>query len=141
MRKATHPEQQFGDAVYRFELTPDQIFEIETGMPMNGGLVAGGVPRFFGLKPMPIFELFSNIISGRVEAEGGSLGNPFRSGASMANICNVVRLALIGGGCDPAKARELVEENAPPNRPLQELWDLASAILYVSLVGMDEANG
>ena len=140
MVKVMHLEAQpFGDSHYRMALGSDQIFELETGMPVVGGLVAGGSPRLFGVKPMPVFELFANIMSGRVEAEEGSIGNPFRSGASIANICNVVRLGLIGGGeCSAQEAQELIDEFSPPNRPLKELWDIAAAVLYAALVGIDE---
>ncbi|EZP72348.1 hypothetical protein BV96_01781 [Sphingomonas paucimobilis] len=134
MSKVMHLEAQpFGDSHYRMAIGPDEIFELETGMSRNGRL-----PEL-GQKPMPIFELFANIMSGRVETEDGSIGNPFRSGASQASICNVVRLGLIGGGeCTPPEASDLIKRFGPPNRPLKELWDIAAAVLYAALVGIDE---
>lgn len=144
MSKVMHLEAQpFGNSKYRMALGPDQLFELETGMSRTGGIIAGGMPRHFGVKPMPIFELFANIMSGRVESDDGSIGNPFRSGASEANICNVVRLGLIGGGeCTAREARDLIDQFGPPHRPLMELWDIAAAVLYAALVGIDEkTNG
>ena len=132
--------QPFAGGTYRMELGPDQIMEIETGMSRSSDHMVT-MQRYFGVKPMPIFELFSHIMSGRVEQGEGSIGNPFRSGASMALISNVVRLALIGGGeCSPADARQLVADNAPPHCPLQELWNIAAAVMYATLVGIDESG-
>jgi hypothetical protein len=131
MPKLTYLEAQpLGDGVYKMELGRDQIVELETGrVPHMGGLRRGD------LTPKPIYAIFSSIMSGRME---GGVGNPFASHAASADICNVVRLGLEGGGMESDKAARLVQDYSPPNRPLNELWDIAAALVYAHLNGVDE---
>lgn len=134
MNKLTYlPAQPIGNGVYRMELGTMEIFELETGM------VPGGGPRQLGATPRPIHLILSSLMSGRIEdGEGGTVGNPFASIASEGDIRNVVRLGLIGGGMDKDDAREIVNKFSPPHRPLSELHDIAAALVYAHIVGVDD---
>ncbi len=138
MAKITHlPAQPFGDGVYRMELGPDQLRELETGLKLEKCgtcMVATKVNPH----PKPIYETFAGLMSGRIETEGRTIGNAFQSGASMIDICNINRLGLIGGGMSDADAAKLVRENEPPHRPLNDLWEIAAALVYATLCGVEE---
>lgn len=99
----------------------------------------GILPGRDGDHPKPIYETFAGLMSGRIETEGRTIGNAFQSGASMVDICNIIRLGLIGGGMSDAHAAKLVRENEPPHRPLNDLWEIAAALVYATLCGVEEA--
>ncbi len=134
MSKLTYlPAQPFAGGVHRFELGAAQIIELETGRTMRTGL------RQVGVVPKPIYATFAGIMSGRLpDADGGTIGNPFASQASAIDIQNVVRLGLEGGGMDAGEAARLVRENSPPHKPMSELWDIAAALVYAHIEGVEQ---
>ncbi|MFP5434172.1 MAG: hypothetical protein ACLGIM_13810 [Alphaproteobacteria bacterium] len=133
MAKLTYlPAQPIGDGVYRLQLGRLEVFELETGMVAGGGL------RQIGVTPKPIHLIMSSIMSGRIEdGAAGTVGNPFASVASESDILNVVHLGLVGGGMDRDDAWEIVSKFGPPNRPLSEMHDIAAALVYAHIVGVD----
>lgn len=138
MAKLTYlPAQPIGDGVYELKLGSAQIFELETGRSSSrGGL------RCVDVQPKPIYAIFSSIMSGRLEdGNGGTVGNPFASQASSGDIRTVVRLGLEGGGMDSSEASRIVREFGPPNRPLSELWDIAAALVFAHLQGVEQDEG
>ncbi|WP_313393567.1 GTA-gp10 family protein [Sphingobium yanoikuyae] len=135
MPKLTYlPAQPFADGIYRFELGRAELLELETGFNEER-------LRMVGVTPRPIMETFSSIMAGRMPtADGGTVGNPFIARASTQDIANIVRLGLRGGGMDASEAAKLVEKHSPPHQPLSYLWDIAAALVYAYLVGIDEAD-
>lgn len=146
MHKLTHlPAQPFGDGIYKMALGDAQLYELEHGprtvrIPIGDrGAEVEVTPLRpnFGAPTRAIYEIFAGIMSGRIEADGATIGNAFQSAASMTDIVTIVRLGLIGGGCSEAKAAKLVRDYGPPNRPLNELWEIAAALVYAALCGVE----
>lgn len=147
MTKLTHlPAQPFADGVYKMALGPAELYELEHGpravrIPIGdgGGTVEVTPMRAnFGAPKRGVYEVFASIMSGRIEANGTTIGNAFQSTASVDDITTIVRLGLIGGGMKADEARALVASNGPPHRPLNELWEIAAALVYAVLCGIDE---
>lgn len=63
----------------------------------------------------------------------------FNRESSIADLKEVIRLALIGGGTHPARAAELVAAYAV-DRPLIEIWPLAVAIAEATWFGTEETK-
>lgn len=141
MAKITHlPAQPFGDGTYRMALGDAEIRELETGLHLeNRGTYS--VATKVCHNPRPIYETFAMIMSGRIESDGTTVGNAFQSGASMGDIQRIIVLGLVGGGMDRDEAWELVRRNGPPHVPLNDQWEIAAALVYAVLCGIDETAG
>ena len=90
----------------------------------------------FGLTPETIPELERLTNAGI----GALCIRLFAGQFSLAEIQNVIRLAMIGAGNDPEKAAALVAAYVGI-RPLEESFELAVAILEALYFGKVEANG
>lgn len=90
----------------------------------------------FGFTPQTILELE------RVTGSGiGTLcARLFNGQFGLAEIQNVIRLALIGAGKEPQSASELVAAYVGI-RPLEESFELAVAILQHLYFGKADADG
>lgn len=67
--------------------------------------------------------------------------NRIRSGEwKVADLNETIRLGLIGGGMEPAKARVMVNRYCFPARPLMESVNPAIAILSGALVGAPDGE-
>lgn len=60
-------------------------------------------------------------------------------GWRVQDITQVIRLGLIGGGLEPAKALRLVREYVEPRPPMENLL-IAQAILTASLIGLEDTE-
>lgn len=147
MGKLTYlPAQPLAGGIYKMALGPAQLFELENGprtvwKPIGeGGAEVEITPlrRDSGAPTRAIYEIFAGIMAGRMEVDGTTVGNAFQAGASMSDIANIVRLGLIGGGMEASEAAALVAANGPPHAPLNDLWEIAAALVYAVLVGVEE---
>ena len=55
------------------------------------------------------------------------------------HICEVIRLALIGGGADPAEAKGVAEYYCRPPRPMETAWTAAMALMGAWWKGIPKA--
>ncbi|UFM63831.1 gene transfer agent family protein [Paracoccus sp. MA] len=97
---------------------------------------------FFGDKERP-FTLSDDMVA-ELEAKTETgigvlyqrlLGHAFK----LADLSEVIRLGLIGGGTNPEEADRLVSTYAR-NRPVAEVLPLATAILAARWLGADEVQ-
>lgn len=101
-----------------------------------------GINAFFGDKERP-FTLSDDMVT-ELEAKTETgigvlyqrlLGQAFK----LADLAEVIRLGLIGGGTSPEEAARLVNSYAR-NRPIAEVLPLATAILAARWLGADEVQ-
>lgn len=90
----------------------------------------GDAERTFQLTPEMITEL--ERLTGR--GIGGLCRSLFVSEFRLAEITEVIRLALIGGGTDPQEAAALITAYVSP-RPIMESYGLAVTILETTMFG------
>lgn len=115
----------FGDGEYRFKLGLSQIAAVED-------------------KCGPIGEVFSRLLKGRYLVNGQPVGSTAEAAFKVADVIEVCRQALIGGGTglidgqtvkvDPLKANSLVSIYVA-DRPLAEGWSLAVAVMTAMMEG------
>jgi hypothetical protein len=132
-------ELEFADGAYLFALPVLQIIELQRACEKPGR--SGG-----------IFEIYGRVLAGRakyVDNDGleHMLALPHEGRASVEDIFETIRLALIGGGTGlvngeevkvgPIRAKQLVEAYCHP-APLKESWDIAAAILYALVEGYED---
>ncbi len=122
---ATELMLAFADGEYRFRLGLAQIAAIEE-------------------KCGPIGEVYSRLMRGRYLVSGEPLGNAAEAAFKMADVQEVIRHGLIGGGMGmvndaevavgPLKADALCRDYIT-TRPLLEGWSLAVAIVGALMEG------
>lgn len=116
-------ELPFADGTYRFKLSVAGILELQR-------LTRSG----FG-------ELGARIMTGRYQGDSeGAFGFPLEARYKIEDLLETIRLALIGGGTDPLRAKELIGAYCYPEQPLKDAWNLAAAIIGTALEGMLEAT-
>ena len=132
----THIDLPWGDGIYTFRLPLPQIGELQAKAKTGVG------------------TLYAKLLRGRYLRKGlkgvENFGDPSQADYSFEEVYHTVKQALIGGkhgfvdGEDvevsPQRALELMELYAYPARPMQELWDLAVAILTVTCEGWDDGS-
>jgi hypothetical protein len=99
----------FGDGDYLFKLPLKQIAELQLNVR-----TATGVDSPFGL-------IYRRVTTGNYYIQ---------------DLNETIRLGLIGGGCDPLKARVLCE-NYVEVMPKEQLWKHAAAILAACAQGYE----
>ena len=127
-RLVTYIERRFGAGTYLLWLDLPRAAAIERAADCGLMKVAG--------------DVFTGRIHG---ADGG--GAMTHGIVSPRILIEVVRQALIGGGrgmvdgevvkVDPQEAASLLEFYGPPSRPVSELWDIATIILYAAVQGVE----
>lgn len=115
----------FADGEYRFRLGLAQIAAVEE-------------------KCGPIGEVYSRLMRGRYLVDGQPLGNAAEAMFKLADVQEVIRHGLIGGGVGmvndaevtvgPLKADALCRDYIT-TRPLLEGWSLAVAIMAALMEG------
>lgn len=115
----------FADGEYRFRLGLAQLAAIED-------------------RCGPIGEVYSRLMRGRYLVDGHPLGNAAEAAFKLADVQEVIRHGLIGGGAGlvngletpvgPLKADALCRDYIT-SRPLLEGWSLAVAILGALMEG------
>lgn len=144
MAKLTHlPAQPFANGEYCFRIDRAAVLYLETGRAVNP-LSPVHAPRH---RPRPLFEIARDIMAARLPTADGTEGNPFASVAAESDIRAIIYSAIVCGNrgmigkkvveVDSEDALALLREYGPPNRPLIQLWDIAAAILYAYLVGVE----
>mgnify|MGYP002622131219 CR=1 FL=1 len=97
---------------------------------------------FFGDKERP-FTLSDDMVAeleAKTETGIGTLFQRLTAHAfRLADLAEVIRLGLIGGGTSPEEADRLVSTYAR-NRPIAEVLPLATAILAARWLGADEVQ-
>ena len=77
----------------------------------------------------------------QIQREAGrgyyTLYTQFAHNAEPAEVRAIIRLALIGGGCAPAEASEVVEYYGNPPRPLRQIYMLAFDCLSAAWNGSE----
>ena len=100
------------------------------------------VTAFFGDKERP-FTLTDDMVMELETTTGTGIGTPFQRltahAFKLADLAEVIRLGLIGGGTNPEEAARLVNSYAR-NRPVAEVLPLATAILAARWLGADEVQ-
>lgn len=119
----------FADGEYEFRLPIAQVAELQEKCGNVG-----------------IGAIFSRLMAGRYRnpTTGEVVLNPVEAMFKYEDVCEVIRLGLIGGNrgvvdgkeieVNPVKARDLVK-NYVHTRPLMESWRIASAILSAFIIG------
>ena len=97
---------------------------------------------FFGDKERP-FTLTDELVTELETTTGTGIGTLFQrlmgQAFKLADLSEVIRLGLIGGGSNPEEAARLVNSYAR-NRPVAEVLPLATAILAARWLGTDEVQ-
>ena len=97
---------------------------------------------FFGDRERP-FTLTDDMVTELEASTGTGIGTLFQRltahAFKLADLAEVIRLGLIGGGTDPEEAARLVNSYAR-NRPVAEVLPLATAILAARWLGADEVQ-
>lgn len=123
----------FGDGTYTFRLPLVLVNELQRKTGKGIG------------------KLFATVLKGRyVLPDGGGFGMPTEAEYAVGDLLETIRLGLLGGGrgtvngeevkVDPALAQSLMETYCYPARPLNEAWELATAILTVCCEGYTEPD-
>lgn len=121
-------DHEFGDGRYRFALTLSGIEEIQK----KSGHGIGAVHR--------------RVLTGVYQVEGKLVTNGMEAEFSLDEIVETIRQGLIGGGSGMVDEREVSVTPALANRlvktyvidrPLNEGWELAAAILLARVVGYE----
>ncbi|WGR63098.1 gene transfer agent family protein (plasmid) [Paracoccus ferrooxidans] len=101
-----------------------------------------GINAFFGDRERP-FTLSDDMVTeleAKTETGIGTLFQRLTAHAfKLADLAEVIRLGLIGGGTSPEEADRLVNSYAR-NRPIAEVLPLATAILAARWLGADEVQ-
>lgn len=128
---AAEIDLKFADGDYLFSLRLPQILELQRACGAG------------------IFTIYGRVLKGRYVLDGGlAFGIPHECEAFISDIYETVRQALIGGGkgvvngedvtVNPVRATQLVETYCHlPAQPLKDTWDLAAAILSVTIEGYE----
>lgn len=133
-----HP---FGTGLYKFHIGLAQCTELENFVGNGFAAIAGDVMvGRIAVGTKADANPFSH------EATG-SVGNPFRAIISVPLLRRILIQALIGGNygledgleveVSPRRAQQLVDLYGPPERPVEESWDVAAALMYAIMVGID----
>lgn len=97
---------------------------------------------FFGDKERP-FTLTDELVVELETTTGTGIGVLFQrfmgQAFKLADLSEVIRLGLIGGGANPEEAARLVSSYAR-NRPVAEVLPLATTILAARWLGADEVQ-
>ncbi len=97
---------------------------------------------FFGDRERP-FTLPDELVAELEATTGTGIGTLFQrlmgQAFKLADLTEVIRLGLIGGGTSPEDADRLVNSYAR-NRPVAEVMPLATAILAARWLGTDEVQ-
>lgn len=100
------------------------------------------VDAFFGDRTRP-FALPDELVMELEAKTATGLGTLFQrlmgQAFKLADLTEVIRLGLIGGGTSPEEADRLVTSYAR-NRPITEILPLATAILAARWLGADEGK-
>lgn len=130
MSKVTVVDLPFADGIYTFRLGLAQINELQE--KCGAGLGA----------------IFARVIRGRYAAddEGGTFGSIEEGAYHIGDLYHTIRLGLIGGGTgivdeaqvtvSPLLARSLADRYVI-DRPKQESWGLAAAVLMACIEGYE----
>lgn len=132
-----HP---FGTGVYKFALGIPQCLELEKGGDGIGKIASDVMIGRIAVGTKADANPFSP------EATG-SIGNPFHAAIGVPMLRAVLTQGLIGGNygiedgqevkVSPRRAKELVDLYGPPARPIEEAWDVAAALMYAVMVGVE----
>jgi len=122
----TSLELEFAGGDYSFDLRLPQMQELEEKCGRG------------------IFAVYADILQGRYVYEGVTIGATNEAVARIADIRQVIRLGLIGGGSgfvdgervvvDANMARRLVERHVD-GAPLRDSWAVAAAVLGARIEG------
>lgn len=132
-----HP---FGTGVYKFALGVPQCLELERKWgsigKIAGDVMVGRIALGSGGDGNPFSP----------DAES-SVGSPFHSAVSVPMLRDLLIQGLIGGNhgveegveatVNPRRAKELVDTYGPPERPVEEAWNVAAALVYAVMMGVD----
>ncbi|AGT09260.1 gene transfer agent family protein [Paracoccus aminophilus] len=100
------------------------------------------VTGFFGDQERA-FTLTDDMLLELEAKTGAGVGTIFQrltaQAFGLADLVEVIRLGLIGGGCNPQEAERLVNAYAR-NRPISEILPLATTILAARWLGTEEVQ-
>lgn len=126
----THIDLFFGDGEFTFQLKIPQIVAVED-------------------KCGPIGEVFARLLKGRYVGPGGPIGISGEAAFKHADLVEIIRQGLIGGGkglvdgepviVDSLKANKLIEVYVH-GRPLTEAWAIATAVLSALIEGYEPVD-
>lgn len=136
-------ELEFEDGTYLFRLNAPQRHELQNkcGVKANHPLYGEMVI------PMGLGSILSGVMKGRYRTgeNGETTGLLDEAGFHESWLYEVIRLALIGGGrgevrgqevkVTPVDAKRLLLPYEACERPLADLWDLATLILLTTCKG------
>lgn len=123
----THIDLFFGDGDYTFALKLPQIIAIED-------------------KCGPIGEVFARLLKGRYVTADGPIGISTEAAYRHADLVEIVRQGLIGGGTGIVDGQAVEVTSVKANQlvaayvlgiPLTKTWDLATAVLSALIEGYE----
>lgn len=126
----TDIELEFADGRYMFRLNIAGISELQEKAGVGFG------------------EVFARLLAGRYkDGEGGSFGMPTEGRWFIRDLTETIRLGLIGGGQgevdgEPVEVTPIIANRLVTayvlGRPLKEAWNLAAAIVYATVEGVED---
>lgn len=138
----THVILPFAGGKFRFHLTEDELFDLETGNlrdPMRRH------------KPIRVGEAYARLIAGRFVIDGKDVGMAGRAEYSVVEMNEIIRAALQGGGGGVTDQGEEINwkeydihswmRRYVYPMPLAERWDLALAALGARVEGRERVDG
>jgi hypothetical protein len=129
----TDVELEWADGTYLFRLPLTGIQEIQEKSKAGFG------------------DVYGRVMAGQYETKDGSnFGMPFEAKWYIEDLHNIIRLGLIGGNhglvdgqsveVSAIQARKLVERYCYPAASLKADWNLAAAIIYASVEGIEDTE-